>query len=93
MLGISGEVWHAKKGCRTQNHTNEGVVVCSACVVWNRKYAEHEITPVKVWFRPRRVQEVFLEKADEEDFLLIMSTVINLKRYMKKARTFVRGWA
>jgi len=65
-----------KKRRRTQNHTNEGVVVCSACVVWHMKYAEHEITPMKVWFRPRRVQEAFVEKVDEEEILLFTQTVI-----------------
>ena len=55
-----------KKRRQTQNHTNEGVVVCSACVVERRKYAENKITPTRVWFHPRRVWEAFMEEVDEK---------------------------
>ena len=66
----------ANKRPRTQNHTKR-VVVCSACVVRHRKYAEHEITPTKVWFHPRRVQEAFVEK---EEILLVTITVNEINK-------------
>jgi hypothetical protein len=58
-----------------EGEENMPTVVCLACVVERRKYAENRITPTRVWFGPRHVRAAFVEKVDEEEILLVTLTI------------------
>ena len=47
-------------------------------LVGHRKKAAHKMTPLLVSFRVWHVWEAFMEKVDEEDFLVVMLTVNNM---------------
>ena len=49
-------------------------------MVGHRKYANHEKTPTKVSFHVWHMWEVFVEKVDKEETLLVTLTVFKVNK-------------
>jgi len=50
------------------------------CALGHTTHAEHEMTPTRVSFRAQCAWEVFIEKVDEEEILLVTLTVNEINK-------------